>query len=345
MHAGSWFWLIGVGTFAVGPVAAQDQAEAETAAAWAKVAEPGPEHERLDLFVGRWTLEGTYWTAPGAKPRTITGEMQSRWVLGNRFVLAEGTIGSEAYRILELMGYDNLKRQYVTISASTMFTAIHQSVGTCDPSGKTFTFTSAYVDPVTGTTKNTRQTIEIRGPDRHVAETYDEGPDGHEFKTLTMTFTRGPRDTTPAADQDLALVQGIWTNTYRTGGSTIRAVRRIEGNRETLTRYAGDRVVSAASVAFRLERRKDVKIFTFFNLEVTEGPQKGHKDPTEQSYLYHVDHDSFTEVWGLIEGDLHAPEMIVWRRAEGTATQPAQEERDGLLKSLLRAVGASRENQ
>jgi hypothetical protein len=127
-----------------------------------------------------------------------------------------------------------------------------------------------------------------------------------------------------SADDDLKALQGTWERTQvlpdqpgEPGKRTGRVVKVVTGNRETVTTFDADgKVTYAHAVEFRLEREGKVRVFTFFNREVTAGPTKGQKVAEPSSYIYRLTGDGFEEVWGFLPGqekrDLLAAK---WKRA------------------------------
>jgi hypothetical protein len=56
-------------------------------------------------------------------------------------------------------------------------------------------------------------------------------------------------------------------------------------------------------------------VFTYFNMEVTEGDGKGTKSNDPVSYVYRVDEDNFFEVMGLLPGqEQQAVTVFRWKR-------------------------------
>src|SRR5689334_10450447 len=109
-----------------------------------------------------------------------------------------------------------------------------------------------------------------------------------------------------SAKDDLAAVQGVWEREAPTGVDLgyQRATKDIRGNRETVTFYDADgKILRRHQVDFKLSRTGDVKVFTYSNMEVTEGDQKGTKTPQAYSYLYRVKGNQFWEVEGLLPTD------------------------------------------
>ena len=81
---------------------------------------PGPQHERLGVFVGKWKSDGpTY--AEGQSNETLkasTVRMRSddtfEWLPGGFFLVHhwDGMVGKQPFRGLEIIGYDESSRSY-----------------------------------------------------------------------------------------------------------------------------------------------------------------------------------------------------------------------------------------
>jgi hypothetical protein len=71
-------------------------------------------------------------------------------------------------------------------------------------------------------------------------------------------------------------------------------------------------------VDFEVGRSGGVRLYTFYNGEVTDGPQKGQK-LGPYTYIYRVDKETFTEVMGFIAGqEKQAPALRTYKRAKET---------------------------
>ena len=129
------------------------------------------------------------------------------------------------------------------------------------------------------------------------------------------------------APDDLAKVQGRWErDLFGPGGErTGRAVKEINQNHETITLYdLEDHITHRHKVEFKLETIGPVKLFTFVNLEVTDGVDKGRKTPGPISYIYRVDAKQFVEAWGFLPGqDTHPAEIYTWSRGKTSSTPAA----------------------
>ena len=124
-----------------------------------------------------------------------------------------------------------------------------------------------------------------------------------------------------APEEDLKLIQGLWEREEPSDSraSYRRATKDIRGNKETITYYdAGGNVVRRHNVEFSLSRMGDVKIFTYRHLEITDGPEKGTKNPGPASYVYWANEKFFREVWGFLPGQDAPPVVLyVWKRGGG----------------------------
>ena len=126
-------------------------------------------------------------------------------------------------------------------------------------------------------------------------------------------------------EQDLEALQGRWERKI-TGGDDnarkgeARAVKEVKGSQETVTYYddAG-KPVRATTADFKLERSGRVKLYTFANLKVTLGDDKGDAGASQPiSYIYRVDGDVYHEAHGLLVDSPagSTPFVARWDRAK-----------------------------
>ncbi len=158
------------------------------------VCSPGPEHQRLAKLVGNWNLELRS-PAPGADPNAMKGTATYKSVYDGRFVQQEVSappmMGDQPFRGMGWIGYDGVRKQYVSTWIDNMCTGILVTYGKEDPAGKTITFTGEMSDPMTGKMDTkVREVVRIESDDKHVFEMYGPGPDGKEVKQFEITYTR-----------------------------------------------------------------------------------------------------------------------------------------------------------
>jgi hypothetical protein len=115
--------------------------------------------------------------------------------------------------------------------------------------------------------------------------------------------------------EDLRKFEGKWEMTYETQGRAIRSVQTIEGKKSTVTRFDEKGAVLDAHVAeLELAISGRIKVFTYFNLEVTAGPLRGKQFPQRRSFIYRLENDWFLEAYGLLMDQREQPSVFTWRR-------------------------------
>jgi hypothetical protein len=187
--------LAAVFTVSVASAQEQKQMSAEEKAAmeaWAKAATPGKQHKWLTSKAGKWDFAGKFWQAPGQAPESANGTSERTMILGGRVssekVASPGMMG-QPFEGFGLTGFDNVTGEFWGTWSDSMGTGMMVSRGKCDDNGAC-TFSGEYVDPVTGKKKTTRMAVRDEGPDKEVHEFWDKTPDGKEFKSMELVYTR-----------------------------------------------------------------------------------------------------------------------------------------------------------
>ena len=172
------------------PAAAPQMSEEEMMAAYAKHAQPGPEHEFLKSMAGTWKAVTKTWMSPG-EPKVSEGTSTRTVILGGRFLKDEfkSTFMDKPFEGFGTTGFDLFKKEYVGTWSDTMGTAIMMSRGKMDAFGKVLTMTAAYDDPVTGEKKVMKEITKILSPNQHVLEFW-ENQGGKDVKFMEITYTR-----------------------------------------------------------------------------------------------------------------------------------------------------------
>jgi len=180
------------GATAAASTAAPDAAaQAKMMEQMMKLAAPGPEHEKLKAMVGKWKADVTV-IMPGAPEEKSTGTMNNEMIMGGRYLYQtyEGTMMKMPFKGGGVVGYDNVKKKYVSVWIDEMSTQIMMSEGTMDESAKTITMTAAVDCPMDNSKHTMRQVVTMTDDDHHTYEMFDTGPDGKETKCLTIKYTR-----------------------------------------------------------------------------------------------------------------------------------------------------------
>lgn len=159
--------------------------------AYEKAGRPGPNHKVLQQMAGTWDATAKWWAGPG-EPEVTRGVSVNKMILGGRYLQQsyEGTAMGKPFHGMGLMAFDNVAQAFTGIWIDDMSTGIMTSTGSLDPSGTTLTSVSTVNDPLAKGPKKGRDVIRFEGPDRHVMEMYDTGPDGKEMKVMEITYSR-----------------------------------------------------------------------------------------------------------------------------------------------------------
>lgn len=158
-----------------------------------ELGKPAEAHERLDAVAGTFTYVGTMWMAPGGEPAVSSGTAVNRWVNGGRHLRQDvrSQFMGRAFEGTGYIGHDNLRGEYESIWMDNMSTGIMKSAGTYDPAARTIRFSGTFSCPMTGEKERWFRTeLKIVSANRHTYTSYDKDPDGKEFKSLELVYTR-----------------------------------------------------------------------------------------------------------------------------------------------------------
>jgi hypothetical protein len=112
-------------------------------------------------------------------------------VLGDRFLTEElrGEVMGQPFEGFGLTGYDNQKKEFVSLWTDILSTKIMVARGQLDRSGKTLTYKGTFDDPMTGKPMPYKVVTQILGDDKHVFSMYGQH-DGQEIKEMEITYSR-----------------------------------------------------------------------------------------------------------------------------------------------------------
>ncbi len=143
-------------------------------------------------------------------------------------------------------------------------------------------------------------------------------------RSAPSTPSDSPAPKKPIADKSLDAVQGTWERvvTRADGVKLGRVVKLTNGNKESVAYYdADDQLVRRHTATISVSRKQGIRYFTYSNLEVTDGADRGQKFPGPSSYVYKVQGDTFLEIYGLDDDDKPL-QILVWKKV---VTEPKSE--------------------
>jgi hypothetical protein len=91
-------------------------AQSNNAQAPEQPSQPGPEHSRLNVFVGKWKMEGEQYDSPFGPAAKITAVQTYEWLTGGYFLVHrfEGRVGDSKAACIEIIGHDASSQSYLT---------------------------------------------------------------------------------------------------------------------------------------------------------------------------------------------------------------------------------------
>lgn len=166
-----------------------------------ELAKPGENHKLLEGLAGSWTYSGKFWMNldPTAPPTECPGTTVRKAIMGGRYVQADhagkmqmpgpdGKMMETEFKGMEIAGYDNAKKKFVSSWVDNMGTGTMLSEGTYDPATKTLTF-NAECEMMPGMKTKFRELLKLTDHDHHAMEFYEDRG-GKEVKVMEITYTR-----------------------------------------------------------------------------------------------------------------------------------------------------------
>jgi hypothetical protein len=161
---------------------------------WMAYATPGDGHKYLEFFVGSWKGKAKMWMSPDSKPvenmQTATGKM----IMGGRYLEAhiKGNFMNMPFEGRQLVGFDNMKKRFITQWIDNMGTGFYPAEGTLDKSGKTRSESGMWLCPISGGDLKVRIVSKIVDKDTFKMQMYSSGGmhGPKEFKTMEAVYSR-----------------------------------------------------------------------------------------------------------------------------------------------------------
>jgi hypothetical protein len=175
--------------------------DAQMMAIMMDLAKPGENHKILEESVGSWTYTTKFWMSPDTNtpPMESFGTAVTKPIMGGRYFQtdhkgkmqmpgADGKMTDMEFHGMQIDGFDNVKKKFVSSWVDNMGTGIMLSEGTYDPATKTITYTSEE-EPMPGMKMKVRELVKLTDKDHHTFEFYEDRG-GSEVKTMEITSTR-----------------------------------------------------------------------------------------------------------------------------------------------------------
>jgi hypothetical protein len=162
----------------------------QIAAAQAPAApKPGPEHQRLGYFVGKWTTEGTMQAGPMGPAGKMTSTDTCEWFEGHFAVVchSDGKSAMGASKEIALMSYSPEEKAYTYYSTNNSGMTM-TSVPKGTVTGDTWTYNDEMA--MGGQKMKMRVTIKELSPTAYTFKMEMQGPDGKWVPTAEAKSTK-----------------------------------------------------------------------------------------------------------------------------------------------------------
>jgi hypothetical protein len=156
-----------------------------------KAGTPGDPHKLLAGWEGSWTTRTRGWMEPGKPPTESTGMCEQKLLFDGRYLqqVYTGDMMGEPFTGINLLGYDNHTRKYMSVWIDSMSTGIYYFEGAASADGKTITQVCSYDDPVKGPC-DWLSVTRIRDDKTLEYEMYLTPKGGKKEKMMEMTAVR-----------------------------------------------------------------------------------------------------------------------------------------------------------
>lgn len=164
----------------------------EMMAAYMALGAPGPKHEELKKSAGYWNAKTSFAMDPSTPDLMTEGEgvCTVEMVMGGRFAKTkfESDFVGMPFVGYAYNGYDNGRKEHVSVWMDTMSTSITYMTGQKDKNGDLVFKGEAYAP---GNGEYQMKIINHWDDDDHWSQTfYDQLPDGTWFKSGTISYAR-----------------------------------------------------------------------------------------------------------------------------------------------------------
>lgn len=168
--------------------------EEEMQKRWMAYATPSDGHKYLEYFVGSWKGTAKMWMAPDSKPVEHVQTAMGKMVMGGRYLEAhiKGDYMNMPFEGRQLVGFDNMKKKFISHWFDNMGTGFYPSEGTLDKEGKTRSESGVWVCPITGGDLKVRIISKIIDKDKFMMQIYTSGGmyGSREFKSMEAVYSR-----------------------------------------------------------------------------------------------------------------------------------------------------------
>lgn len=173
------------------PAAMPELDSATKAKNWEMYMTPSDVHKMMAKWDGNWDAEVTFY-APGKPEAKSKSSVVNKMIFDGRYqeTSFNGEMMGMPFLGKSTTAYDNHKKQFITTWIDNMGSGMMIMQGPWDEASKTMNLTGKTMDPETGQEMDARETFKIVDDNTQEMDMFVMMPDGKEFKTMNIKFTR-----------------------------------------------------------------------------------------------------------------------------------------------------------
>lgn len=160
--------------------------------AWETNMTPGPMHAWMAKWNGTWEAEVSTWEDPAAPPSKAKATNVQSSMLNGLHTIGKftSTMMGMPFEGHSTMGYDNIKKVFVSTWSDNVSSGVIMMTGTYDEATKTLNLKGKQTDMMTGGDSDIREEFKTIDDNTYSMTMYSTAPDGKEMKFMEGTFKR-----------------------------------------------------------------------------------------------------------------------------------------------------------
>ena len=159
---------------------------------WQDYMTPGDVHKMMAKWDGTWNGEVTMWMYPGAPEQKSTSTTVNKMIMNGLYQqnVHTGTMMDMPFNGIGTLAYDIHKKEFMSTWIDNMGSGIMMLKGTWDDATKTITFKGKTTDPGTKSDMDVKETFTVIDDNTQEMKMFMPMPDGKEFQTMNIKFSR-----------------------------------------------------------------------------------------------------------------------------------------------------------
>ena len=159
---------------------------------WQDYMTPGEVHTMMAKWDGTWNGDVTMWMAPGVPEQKSKSASVNKMIMNGLYQESNhsGDMMGMPFSGRSTTAYDNHRKEFISTWIDNMGSGIMVMKGTWDEATKTINLKGKMVDPGTKMDTDVRETFKIIDDNTQEMEMFVMTPDGKEFKTMNIKYTR-----------------------------------------------------------------------------------------------------------------------------------------------------------